>query len=184
MDALDDHLVGGAEANHEGLDLDAARAGQRCLRLAAAGGVVAVADEHDPLLGLVREERGGEAQRAADVRRGRGRHGRESVELLELGRQALDECLAAEGDDGRLVAVGPLLERLAHERERRFAAGSADAVGQVDDEDRCQPVDCPVDLEAGERQHERREDDGAQHERDAPPALAQMMPRGEAEADA
>ena len=183
MNTLDDHLVGGAETNDEGLDLDAARARQRCFRLAAAGGVVAVADEHDPLLGLVGEERGRKAQRTTYVRRGRGRYGREAVEIFELGRQPLDERLAAERDHCGHVAVGPLLERLAHERESRFAAGRADTVGQVDDEDGRQPVDCPVDLKPGQRQHKRREDDGAQDERHSSPALAQMVPRGEAEAD-
>ncbi len=183
MDALHDHLVGRAKADLESLDLDAARAGQRRFRLSAPGRVVAVADEHDPLLCLVREQRRGEAQRAAHVRGARGRHGCESVKVLELRRQALHECFAAEGHDRRAVTVRALLERVAHERQRGLAAGIADAVREVDHEHGCQPVHRPDEGEAGQRQHERAQDDGAQEQRDAPPAAGQVVARGDAQAE-
>ena len=51
-----------------GLDLDPLGGGEGRLGLAGAGRVVAVGEQDDPLLGVVREERGGEAHRPADVR--------------------------------------------------------------------------------------------------------------------
>ena len=89
---------------------------------------------------------------------------------VEVGRQALDQRLLAEGDDPRHVAVGPFLERLAQERERVLAAGVADRVGQVDDEHRRQPIDRQHELEAGQREDERREQDASgRRARPAPP---------------
>ncbi len=110
VDALDDHLVGRTEADDIRLDLDAARAGECGLGLAAAGRVVAVADEHDAFLGLVREERRRKAQRTADVGSAARGDRRETVEFGQLGWQALDQRLAAKGDDRRLVTLRPLLQ--------------------------------------------------------------------------
>ena len=110
------------EADPPRLDLDAARRRERRLGLAVAGRVVAVGQEHDPLLGVVGEQRRGEPQRGADVGRGRDRRRGDPVDLGELGRQPLDERALAERDDPRHVAVGHLLERLAQEGEGVLAA--------------------------------------------------------------
>ena len=160
VDALDDDLIGGAEADDVRLDLDTARGGQRGLRLAAAGGVVAVGDEHDALLRLVGEERRGEAQRATDVRRGcrrartrsgRGRSARRAAAPPAPRRRT------RRWPPGRRPR--PLLQRVADEGEGRFAAGAGRRVGEVDHEDRGQPIDRPHDREAGEGQDQAREDD-------------------------
>ena len=76
---------------------------------------------------------------------------------VELGREALDQCALAERDDPRHVAVGAFLERLAQEREGVLAPGVADRIGQVDDEDRRQPVDRQDQLEPGQGEDERRQ---------------------------
>ena len=102
---------------------------------------------------------------------------------VELGRQPLDEGLLAERDDPRDVAVGSLLERLAQERERVLATGVADRVGQVDDEDGRQPVDRQDQLEAGQREHEGRQEQRPDDEGDAPPPRAHPASGTEVEPD-
>ena len=74
---------------------------ERRLRLALAGRVVAVGEQDDPLLGVVREERGGEPERRPDVGGGTDRGRGDPVDLAELGRQALDQRALAETDDPR-----------------------------------------------------------------------------------
>ena len=111
--------------------------------------------EHDPLLRLVREQRRGQAQRPADVRGALGRHGRDAVDVLQLGRQPLDQRVAPEGDHRGLVVAAPLRERLAQEVEGGTVASGTDAVGQVDDEDGGQAIDRQVQPEAGQGEHER-----------------------------
>ena len=121
---LDEHLVAVDEADDPRLDLDAPRGREGRLALAAAGRVVAVRDEDDPLLGRVGEERGGEAERRADVRGGLDRRAAQPVDRAELLGQPLDERVLAERDDARLVALGHHVERLAQEGERVLAARS------------------------------------------------------------
>ena len=181
--ALDEHLVDVAEADPAGLDPDALRRGERGLGLAAAGGVVAVREQDDPLLGVVREERGGEAERGADVGGGLDRGRGEAVDLGQVGRQPLDERLLAERDDAGDVAVGPFLERLAQERERVLAPGVADRIRHVDDEDGREPVDRQDQLEPGQREDERRKQQRPNDERDAPPPRAHPAPCAEMEPD-
>ena len=180
---LDQDLVDVAETDPAGLDPDALRRGERGLGLAAAGRVVAVREQDDPLLGVVGEERGREAERGADVGRRLDRRGGEAVDLGQVGRQALDERLLAERDDPGHVAVGPFLERLAQERERVLAPGVADRIGQVDDEDGREPVDRQDELETGQREDERREEQRPNDERDAPTPRAHPPPRPEMEPD-
>ena len=141
------------------LDLDAPRRGERRLALAAPGRVVAVGDQDDPLLGGVGEQRGSQPQRRPDVRRGLQWRAAQPVDVAQLLRQPLDERVLAERDDARLVALGHHLERLAQECEGVLAAARADAVGQVDDEDGGQAIDRQHELEAGEGEHERRQQD-------------------------
>ena len=138
----------------------------------AAAGVVAVGQQHDALLGVVREERRGQPKRGADVARRADRRGGEAVDLVELGRQPLDEGLLAEGHDAGDVAVGDDVQRLAQERQRILATGVADRVGQVDDEDGGQPIDRQDEAEPGQR-----EDEGARAGRSAPPARSGAGPR-------
>ena len=180
---LDEHLVDVAETDPAGLDADALRRGERGFGLAAAGRVVAVGEQDDPLLGVVREERGREAEGGADVGGRLDRRGREAVDLGQVGRQALDEGLLAERDDPGDVAIGPLLERLAQEREGVLATGVADRIGHVDDEDGREPVDRQDQLEAGQREDEGREKQRPDDERDAPATRAHPATRTEMEAD-
>ena len=157
--ALDEHLVATLEADDPGLDLDAARRGEGGLHLARARGVVAVGEEDDPLLRVVGEERGREAERGADVRGAPDWRRPHPVDFLEVGRQALDERLLAERDDARDVVLRHLLEAVADELERLLAAALAHRVGEVEHEDRRQPVDRQDELEPREREDERREED-------------------------
>ena len=77
------------------LDLDPARRGERRLGLAGAGGVVAVGEEDDPLLGVVGEQRRrrAAARRRCRSRRATGRRG-DAVDLGELRREPLDQRVA------------------------------------------------------------------------------------------
>ena len=76
--------------------------------------------------------------------------------------------------------------RLAQERERVLAPGVADRIGQVDDEDRRQPVDRQDQLEAGQGEDERRR--AAASERRARradgPSPSAAAPRGGARSSA
>ena len=63
--ALDEDLVVGAEADLAGLDAHAASRRQGGFRLPATGRVVAVRPEHDPFLGVVREQ--GDPKRVVDA---------------------------------------------------------------------------------------------------------------------
>ena len=170
VEPLDDDLVGVAEADLARLDLDAPARGECALGLAGPGRVVAVAQQHDPLLGVVREERRRQPQRRADVGRGLDRRRRDAVDVLELGRQPLDERVLAERDDARDVARRLLLERLAQERQRRRAARVADGVREVDHEDRREPIDRQDQLEPGDGQHAARS---------APPSAGSGRPDGD-----
>ena len=174
---LDEHLVDVAEADRLRLDADAAARRERRLGRPAAGRVVAVAEEDDPLLRVVGEEGGGEAQRGADVGGALDRRRGDAVDVLELGREPLDERVLAERDDPGDVALRLLLERLAQERERLAASRVADRVRQVDDEDRREPVDRQHQLEPGDR-----EDEGAQQDASGPPARSGDGPRPSAAA--
>ncbi len=91
---LDQDLVAAGEAGQDRLDLDPACGGQRRLGLAGAGGVVAVREEDDPLLGIVGEQRARESQGGADV--GRVAHGRrrDAVDLGQVRREPLDKRVA------------------------------------------------------------------------------------------
>ena len=111
-----------------------------------------------------------------------GRRG-DAVDLVEVGRQPLDERLLAERDDAGDVAVGDHLEGLAQERQRVLAAVVADRIGQVDDEDRRQPVDRQDEPEAGQGEDEGGQQDGPDDERDAPPADAHPPARAQVQPD-
>jgi hypothetical protein len=103
---VDEYLLGRPQADRLRLDLNPACRGERRLGLALAGRVVAVGQQHDPLLGVVREQRRREAQRPADVGRGRHRRRGDPVDLAELRRQPLDERALAERDDPGDVVLG------------------------------------------------------------------------------
>ncbi len=181
--ALDEDLVDVAEADPPGLDPDAARGRQGRLGLAVAGGVVAIGQEDDPLLRVVGEERRGEAQGGADVGRRADRGRREPVDLGQLARQPLDQRALAERDDPRHVAIGAFRERLAQEGERVLAARVADRIGEVDDEDRRQPVDRQDQLETGEGEDERRQQERPDDEGGPPSARAHPPSRPDMEPD-
>ena len=156
-DPLDEDLLGRAQANRLRLDLDPARRRERRLGLTLAGRVVAVGEQHDPLLGVVREQRRRQSQRAADVGRGRHRRRGDPVDLAELGRQPLDERALAERHDPRDVVLGHGLQAVPDERQGVLASRLADAVRQVDHEDRREPVDRQDEPEPGQREDERRQ---------------------------
>ena len=170
---LDEHLVAAAEAHQPRLDLDAAGRRERRLALPRARRVVAVREQHDPLLRVVREQRRGEAERGADVGRRCHRGGRDAVDLRELRREPLHEGVAAERDDPRNVLVLLGLERLADVGERLLAALGADGVREVHDEHDREPVDRQHELEAGKGEHERGQQPDPQRERHAPPVRRQ-----------
>ena len=163
---LDQHLVDRAEPDPPRLDHDVLRRGQGRLCLPAAGRVVAVGQQHDPLLGVVREERGGQPQGGADVGRRLDRHRRDPIDLRRVGRQPLDQRALPERDDPGDVAIRLDGERLAQERERVLAAGVADRIGQVDHEHRRQPIDRQHDLETGQGQDQGGEQHGPHEQRD------------------
>ena len=125
--------------------------------------------QDDALLGVVGEERGGQAQRRADVRRRTHRGRGQPVDLAEVGWQALDERLLAEGDDARHIPVRDDIEGLPQERQRVLAAGVPDRVREVHHEHRRQAVDRQHDPEPGQREDERDEEHGAHDEGHAPP---------------
>ena len=181
--ALDEDLVDVAETDPAGLDADTLRRGEGGFGLATAGRVVAVGEQDDPLLGVVREERGREAEGGADVGRRLDRRGREAVDLGQVRRQALDQGLLAERDDPRDVAIGPLLERLTQEGEGILATGVPDRIGHVDDEDGREPVHWQDELEAGQREDERREKQRPNDQRHAPAARAHPATSTEMKAD-
>ena len=140
-DPVDQDLVRGAEADRAGRDLDPPRARPGGLHLAGPGRVVAVREEDDPLLRRVREEGGGQAQRSPDVGGAADRRGGDPVEVRQLVGQALHERVLAERDDPGDVPVRPLREGLTDEGQGLGPPAVADGVGEVDDEDRGQPVD-------------------------------------------
>ena len=72
----------------------------------------------------------------------------------------------------------PLGERFAHVGEGRAVTAGTDAIGQVHHEHRGQPVHRQLQPQAGERQHERREDDGAHDQAGTPPAEREVVARG------
>ena len=142
------------------------RRGERRLGLPAAGRVVAVGQQDDPLLRVVGEQRGGEAQGARRCRSpiSTGVEASRSISSRSDG-QPLDERVLAERDDPGHVAIRHLLEGLAQERERVLAAGVPDRVGEVDDEHRREPVDRQDELEPGDREDERRQQQRPDDER-------------------
>ena len=180
---LDEDLVDVAEPDPARLDLDPACGCERGLGLAIAGRVVAVGEEDDPLLGVVREEGRRETQGAADVGRGLEGCRGDPVDPGQRRREPLDERALAEGDDPGDIVLGSLLEGLAQERQRVLATRVADRIGQVDDEDRREPVDREDELEARQREDERGEQQGPDDERDAAPARPHPTPRPQVEPD-
>ena len=156
---------------------------ERRLGRPAAGRVVAVAEEDDPLLRVVGEERGGEAQRGADVGGALDRRRGDAVDVLELGREPLHERVLAERDDPRDIALRLVLEGLAQEGEGLAAARVADRVRQVDDEHRREPVDRQHQLEPRDREDQGAEQDRADDQRGPAAPRAHPPPGGEVEAD-
>ena len=183
FEALDEDLVTAGEAGQDRLDLDPARGGERRLGLTGAGGVVAVREEDDPLLGVVGEQRAGESQGGADVGRVAHRRRRDAVDLGQVRREPLDQRVRAERDDPRHVLVLLLRQRLPEVGEGLLAAGRADRVRQVDDEHDGQPVDRQHELEPRERADQRRKQQHPDRERRASSALAQPAPRRQVERD-
>ena len=181
--SLDDHLVHVAEPDAAGLDAHAARRRQGGLRLAVAGRVVAVGEQHDPLLCVVGEERRREPERTADVGRRPDRCRGEAVDVDQLRGQPFDEGLLAERHDPRDVALRSLLEGLPQEGQRVLPSRVPDRVGEVHDEDRREPVDRQDELEAGEREDERGEEQRAHDEGEPAPAGAHPSARPEVQPD-
>ena len=148
--------------------------GRECgLGLAAAGRVVAVGQEDDPLLRVVREEGGREAQGRTDVGGGLDGCGGDAVELGQVGGQTLDEGVSPEGDDPGHVAVRLRGEGLAQEAERVLSAAIADRIRQVDHEDRRQAVDRQHQLEPSQGEDERGQEHRPDGESDAPATRTQ-----------
>ena len=175
--AVDEDFGRIALADRPGLDLDPAGRRQRCLVGPAAGRVVAIGQQDDPLLGVVGEERRGQAQRRANVGRRLDRRRSQSVDVANLLGQPLDEGVTAECDDPGDIPLGHLGQGLADEGQARRPTVVADRVRQVDDEDRGQPVDRQDELETGQAEHERRQDRPAHDDRRPTPAGAQAMSR-------
>ena len=148
LEPLHEDLVAGLAPDDAGLDLDAPGRRQRRLLLAPAGRVVAVRDEDDPLLHLVGEEGGGEAQGSPDVGRRGHRRGPDPIDRPELLGQPLDEGVRPERDDAGDVAVGHRREALPDEGQGALVAVVADRIGEVDDEDCRQAVDRQDELES------------------------------------
>ncbi len=180
---LDQHLVDRSGPDPARLDHDTLRRGERRLGLPAAGRVVAVGEQHDPLLRPVWEEGRGQSQGGADVGRRLDRDRRDPVELVHVRRQPLDERLLAERDNPGDVTVRLVGETLAQERDRVLAAGIPDGIRQVDDEDRGQPVDRQDHLEPGECQDQDREQCRPHQERDPPAPRSQMAARREVDTE-
>ena len=147
------------------------------------GRVVAVRQQHDPLLGVVREQRRCEAKRRADVRRRGHRRGGDTVDVAELGGQSLHQRALAERDDAGHVAFRHQLEAVADEREGVLASAFADAVREVDDEHRREAIDRQHEPEAGQREHERRQQQRPDEEREAAPADPGSSSSAEMESD-
>jgi hypothetical protein len=153
---LDQHLVHAAGSDPAGLHLDALCCGECRFGLAPARRVVAVREQHDPLLGVVREEGDGEPEGGTDVGRRFDRRRGQAIDLRQVGWESLDERIAPEGHDAGNVVIGFLGKRLAQERERIRSTGVADRVGEIDDEHGRQAIDRQHELEAGQRKNECR----------------------------
>ena len=180
---LDEDLVATGEPREHRLHLDAARGRQRRLGLARARGVVPVGEQDDALLGVVREQRSREAQRGPDVGRVADGRRRDAVDLGEVRRQALHERVRPERDDPGDVLVLLGGQRLAKVGERLGLPGLPDRVRHVDDVDDGEAVHRQHELETRERAHEAGEQEPADGERRAPPALAEASPRRQVERD-
>ena len=175
-EALDQDLRRRSEADDPRLDLDSAGRRESRFRLALSGRVVSVGEQHDSLLGVVREECGGEPKRRSDVGGGTDRGRGDPVDLAELGRKPFDQCALAEAHDPRRVALGHERQALADERERLLAAGLANRVGQVDDKDGRQAIDRQDEPEPSEREDKRGQQQGADDQCDSTPARARPSP--------
>ena len=127
-------------------------------------------EQDDALLGVVREQRRGEAQRGADVGGALDGRRRDPVDLREVGRQPLHEGIPAERHDARDVLVLLRRQALPQVRERLLAAGGADRVGEVDHVDHGEAIDGQDELEPGQREDEGGEQQRADDERGPPSA--------------
>ena len=115
-----------------------------------------------------------------DVGGAGNRRGPETVDRPELLGQPLDECVLAERDDAGRVTVGHLVEARAKEGKRILATFVAHRIREVDDEDRREAVHRQDELEPGEgedqRGQEERPDGDAR--RAAAPSRSVAAPRG------
>ena len=179
LQPLDQDLVATLEAHDPRLDLDAPRCRQGGLLLPAAGRVVAVGDQDDPLLHLVGEERGCQAEGPADIGRGRHRRRAQPVDLPYLLWQALHEGIATECHDPGRVPGRHVCQAFPEERQGRLMTSAADRVREVDHEYGRQPVDGQHELEPGEGEDEGGEEDGPNRERDTMPPHAGPPASGE-----
>ena len=75
------------------------------------------------------------------------------------------------------------VERLAQEGQRVLPTGIADRVGQVDDEDRRQPIDRQDEPEPGQGEDERRQQHRPNDERDPPATGPDPPARAQVQAD-
>ena len=139
-------------------------------RLAGAGGVVAVGEEDDPLLGVVGEQGGGEPERRADVGGRRDRGGRDAVDLARAPRGAAPRARRCR-------------TRRCPRRPRPCFAASASRTYASESSRPCVPTESDRsttnttasrstgqhELEPGERRHERGQQPDP--DRRAPPAV-------------
>ena len=182
IERVDEHLgrrlVGGGDDVEP--DATRGRGGDRVLRL--PGGVVAVREQHDPLLRAGREDRGGQADRGADVGRARDRRRCGLRELVELRRQAVDERVATEDDDAGGVTLGHLAHRGACPVDELLARGVEHRGRCVEQEDDAEPIRRQRQAHPGQREDEARRQRHPNDERRDPPP-GRKRPRGGHPAD-
>ena len=152
------------------------------LGLSGAGRVVAVGQQDDPLLGVVREERGGKPHRARRCPSppSTGTDAIVSSSRTSAGRRSTRASLP----NATMPARSSGASRRGTSRTKSsasVAARLADQIGQVDDEHRGQPIDRQDDLEPGEGEGERGQHERPDRERRPPPERADPPSRAEVE---
>ncbi len=173
IERVDQHLGGRLVGRRDGVEPDATggRGGDRILGLTRC--VVAVGEQHDPLLRAGREDRGRQPHRRPDVGR-TGHRGRRGLgQLVELRWQAIDERVGPEDHDAGRVALGHLADRRPGP-VHQVLSGCVEHRGRcVEQEDDAQPIRGQREAHPGQRQDEARRQHDPDGERRDPPSAWQ-----------
>ena len=162
--AVDEHLAVPIAGGQRNVEAGAGRRSREHGLLGGAGRVVAVGEEHEPLLRAGRGDGRRETHRCTDVGRPHDRHRLRRGELGDSRREAVDEGIGAEDDDPGGVALRHLAHGGPRGRHERIPRGVDHARAAVHEEHDAQPVGGQREPRAGRGRRSGRRSAEAQDE--------------------